>query len=288
MVSIIILTYNSANYINKLLESIVKFNKSSNYEIIVVDNNSEDETVKRVLSSKYKVLSIKLVQNSENFGFSKGINIGAKVAGGEYLLFINPDCEWSKGTTREFVSIFEQDVKVGVVGGKILAKNGVAEKSAGKFLKTLEVLLTALCLDEAFGVRLSPNKRCEVDFVSGGFMVVRKSLFEKFNGFDENLFLYVEDMEFCFRVKKSGLKVLFNPGVSAIHESHASSNRSFAIENIYKGLLYFHKKHGSGFSYKSVRNLLWAKAFALVLLGKIINNKDLTATYSRAFKVLNM
>ena len=285
MVSIIILTYNSANYINKLLESIVKFNKSSNYEIIVVDNNSEDETVKRVLSIKYKVLSIKLVQNSENFGFSKGINIGAKVAGGEYLLFINPDCEWSKGTTREFVSIFEQDVKVGVVGGKILAKNGVAEKSAGNFLKTLEVLLTALGLDETLGARFSPNKRCGVDFVSGGFMAVRKSLFEKLNGFDENLFLYVEDMEFCFRVKKEGKKVMFDPSVQIIHESHGSSNRSFAIENIYRGLLYFHKKHGNAFSYNSVKLLLWTKALALVTLGKIINNKYLAATYSKVLKL---
>lgn len=288
MVSIIILTYNSANYIKKLLESIVRFNKNSDYEIIVVDNNSIDKTVQVISKIQDPRSKIQIIRNKENTGFSRGINIGVREARGEHLLFINPDTEWESGSVEDFVSVFEQDVKVGVVGGKILAKNGVAEKSAGKFLKTSEVLLTALGLDETFGVRFSPNKRCEVDFISGGFMAVRKNLFEKLNGFDENLFMYVEDMEFCFRVKKTGLKVLFNPGVSAIHESHGSSNRSFAIENIYKGLLYFHKKHGSVFSYRSVKNLLWAKAFTLVLLGKIINNKDLTATYSRAFKVLNM
>ena len=283
--SVVIVTYNSADYIERLLKSIINFNKDSDYEIIVVDNNSEDGTVKKVLSIKYEVLSIKLIRNKENFGFAKGINIGARETKGEYLLFINPDTEWKSGSVDDFVSIFEQDPKVGVVGGKILNRNLKSEKSAGNFLKTSEVFLTAISLDEVFGVRFSPNKRCEVDFVSGGFMAVRRDLFEKLSGFDENLFIYIEDMEFCFRVRKGGLKVLFDPSIEIIHESHGSSNRGFAIQNIYKGLLYFHKKHGNIFSYNSVKLLLWTKALTLVTLGKIINNKYLTVTYSKLLRL---
>ena len=283
--SVVIVTYNSADYIERLLKSIINFNKDSDYEIIVVDNNSEDGTVKKVLSIKYEVLSIKLIRNKENFGFAKGINIGARETKGEYLLFINPDTEWKSGSVDDFVSIFEQDPKVGVVGGKILNRNIKSEKSAGNFLKTSEVFLTAISLDEVFGVRFSPNKRCEVDFVSGGFMAVRRDLFEKLSGFDENLFIYIEDMEFCFRVRKGGLKVLFDPSIEIIHESHGSSNRGFAIQNIYKGLLYFHKKHGNIFSYNSVKLLLWTKALTLVTLGKIINNKYLTVTYSKLLRL---
>ena len=292
MVSIIILTYNSEKYIEKLLESIVKFNKSSNYEVIIVDNNSIDNTVEVIQKSKIKSQKFnskfKIVQNGDNVGFSKGINIGAREAKGEYLLFINPDTEWKSGSVNNFVSIFESDDKIGVIGGKILTKDGNSEKSAGRFLKTSEVFLTTLGLDEALGVRFSPNQRQGVDFVSGGFMAVRRDLFERFGGFDENLFIYIEDMEFCYRVKKEGLKVSFDPSIEIIHERHGSSNCGFAIENIYRGIFYFHKKHGTPLSYNFVRSFLLSKAFALVTLGKIINNKYLTATYAQAFKVFKM
>ncbi|OGH18136.1 MAG: hypothetical protein A2868_00955 [Candidatus Levybacteria bacterium RIFCSPHIGHO2_01_FULL_40_15b] len=298
-VSIIVLTYNSEKYIEKLLESIVKFNKDSNYEIIVVDNNSEDGTVRLIQNSKLPSTPLgtsksqsanwrtkfKIIENKENVGFSRGINMGAREAKGEYLLFINPDAEWNSGSVNNFVSLFEGDDKIGVIGGKILTKDGSSEKSAGRFLKTSEVFLTTLGLDEALGVRFSPNKRCEVDFVSGGFMAVRRDLFERLGGFDENFFMYIEDMEFCFRVKKEELKVLFDPSIEVIHESHGSSNRSFAIENIYRGLLYFHKKHGTPFSYNSIKLLLQAKSSVLVLLGKIINNKYLTVTYSKLLRL---
>lgn len=278
-VSIIILTYNSEESIERLFESIIKFNKGSDYEIIVVDNNSEDETIRVVQNSKFKV-----IENKENFGFAKGINIGAKEAGGEYLLFINPDTEWNHGSVDDLASLFENDIEVGVIGGKILTKEGKSEKSAGRFLRAFEVFITTLGLDEALGVRFSPNRRQEVDFVSGGLMAVRKDLFKRLGGFDENLFMYIEDMEFCFRIKKRGLKVVFDPEVSMIHESHGSSSRGFAIENIYKGLLYFQKKHGSGLSYQTVKSLFIVKASLLVLIGKIMNNKYLTNTYSKVLK----
>ena len=279
--SIIVLTYNSERYVDTLIKSIYEHNTNEDFEIIVVDNNSTDDTVKKVLSIKYKVSSIKLILNKENTGFAKGINIGAKEARGEYLLFINPDTEWKSGSIENFVSMFESDSNVGVIGGKILAKNGETEKSAGRFLKTTEVFLMTLGLDEALGVRFSPNKKQGVDFLSGGFMAVRKDLFEKLSGFDENLFMYVEDMEFCFRVQKTGMKILFEPFVQIIHESHGSSSRSFAIQNIYKGLLYFHKKHGTSMSYSAVKLMLTTKAGLLVLIGKIMNNKYLTDSYSK-------
>ena len=142
-----------------------------------------------------------------------------------------------------------------------------------------------LGLDEVFGARSSPLEFTEVDFVSGGFMIIRKKLFEELKGLDENLFMYVEDMEFCFRVKKAGYKVAFDPEVVISHHSHGSSNRSFAIGNIYKGLLYFHKKHGNNISYFMVRIMLILKANALVLIGKIINNRYLTNTYTTALKI---
>lgn len=282
MVSIIILTYNSGKYIGRLLEGIELFNKGLDYEVIVADNNSDDDTLELVQNYISKV---KVIKNTENVGFAKGINIGAKKAKGEYLLFINPDAEWRQGVIDDFVSLFEKDKAIGVIGGKIINRQGGKENSAGHFLKSYQVLVMSLGLDDLFGVRFSPSKLCEVDFVSGGFMAVRKKLFGRLGGFDKNLFMYMEDMEFCFRVKKEGLKVMFEPNVQIVHEGQASSNRGFAVKNIYKGLFYFHKKHGTPFSYFFIRSILILKARTLVALGKIVNNKYLVDTYSQTLKI---
>lgn len=285
-VSIIILTYNSAEFIERLLRSILKFNKDEDFEVLVVDNNSEDDTVKKLQGFKIKDLRLKIIQNKENYGFAKGINIGVKQADGDYLLFINPDAEWADGSIEDMLSIYHRNEKIGIVGGKFIDKNGKSEKSCGKFFGLFESVLIAFGMDELFGVRFSPEKIQRVDFVSGGFMMIERKLFEKLSGFDENLFMYVEDMELCFRAKQMGRLAYFVPNATIVHEAHGSSNRSFAIKNIYRGILYFHKKHGNSLSYLIVKMLLVAKATVLVLLGKMINNKYLIQTYEEALKVI--
>lgn len=284
LLSIIILTYNSQNYIERLIESLFKFLKkeiqTQRIEIIVADNNSKDKTLDIV--KKYK--EIKIIENRENLGFSRGINLGVGKSKGEYIAVINPDTEFKKGNIFELIDLFKKDRKIGVAAGRIINTNGKYEKSAGRFLKTFEIFLMSLGLDELFGIRVSPKKTTEVDFVNGAFMIVRKDLFEKLSGFDENLFMYLEDMEFCYRAKKKGYKIIFDPKIEIIHHSHGSSSRSFAIKNIFKGLLYFQKKHGSYFSYFMVRLMLGSKALILSFIGKIINNSYLSDTYSNALK----
>lgn len=282
--SFIILTFNSQDYIEKLIKSLIKFFKedirSGKIEIVVVDNNSRDQTVSLVK----KIRDIKLIENKENLGFSKGINLGASKSSSEYLVIINPDAEFKEGNILEAVKMFDKDKKLGVIGGRIINGSGKYEKSAGRFLKTFEILLMSLGLDEIFAVRNSPNNLREVDFVSGGFMIIRKSLFKKLSGFDENLFMYIEDMEFCYRVKKEGYKVIFDPKLTIFHKSHGSSSRSFAIKNIYKGLLYFQKKHGNSISYFMTKLILRLKAQMLVIVGRMTDNKYLTDTYLEALK----
>ncbi len=284
-ISFVILTYNSSLYIEKLIKSLFTFFKEDikkkKIEIIVVDNNSEDQTA--VLVKKFE--NVRLIENKVNLGFSKGINLGVSQSRSEYVVILNPDTEFKGGDIFDVVEMFKKDRKLGVIGGRIINKYGNNEESAGRFLKTFEVFLMSLGLDEFFGVRSSPETLKEVDFVSGGFMIVRKDLFEKFSGFDENLFMYIEDMEFCFRVKKEGYRVMFDPKIYILHKSHGSSNRSFAIKNIYKGLLYFYKKHGNFLSYSIVKSMLYLKAFLLVIIGRIMNNKYLTDTYSKALNI---
>jgi GT2 family glycosyltransferase len=115
-------------------------------------------------------------------------------------------------------------------------------------------------------------------------MMVKKSVFESLSGFDEKLFMYVEDMEFCFRARQAGYFTYFTPEVQIVHTQHGSSSRANAIKNIYKGIFHFHKKHGTAFSYMFVKTLFKSKALALVVAGKMLNNKDLSRTYSAVLK----
>ncbi len=283
-ISVVILTYNSALYIEKLLKSLnsryEKEIKDGEIEIIVADNQSSDETFNLVS----KIDNIKFVKNGGNFGFAKGINLGSSHAKGKYLLFINPDAVFLKGDL--FNLIKNIDSSIGAVGGEIINLDGKRELSCGKFYNLINVVLLALGLEEKLGIRFAPQGLRSVDFISGGFFMISRELFGEMGGFDENLFMYVEDMELCFRLKKKKLKVLFSSDATIQHVGQGSSNRSFAIKNIYKGLLYFHKKHKGLLSYNLVKITLLLKAVSLVMLGRISNNKYLYSTYKQALEVL--
>lgn len=280
-VSIIILTYNSSRFIEGLLESLKEFGKGS--QILVVDNNSNDETVKIAKKFDY----VQVIETKKNLGFAKGINFGSKKAKNKYLLFINPDATFEDGEMSDLVSYLKQNERIGVIGGKMIGNNKKPEHSAGKFFNLPELFLMTLGLDELFGVRFSPNKFRKVDFVSGGFMMVRADLFKRLDGFDENFFMYVEDMEFCYRVKKSGYNVYFTPDVTISHAGQGSSNREYAVVNIYKGMLYFYRKHKSPLEYWIARSMLTLKASFVYTLGIVTNKSYYKKTYKEALVEIN-
>ena len=117
-------------------------------------------------------------------------------------------------------------------------------------------------------------------------MFVKKSVFDKVGGFDEKFFMYIEDMELCYRIRKEGLKILVTPQVKVTHLGQGSSNKTFAIVNIFKGLQYFYKKHRSTLEYRVVRLLLHIKAVSGIVIGRVTGNTYLYSTYSQALKVL--
>lgn len=277
-VSIIILTYNSAPFIESLLNSLEKFSKDT--EIIVVDNSSSDDTLK--IAGKFDF--VKTIDSGKNLGFSKGINLGSKNSKGEYLLFLNPDTHFEKGDISKMTDVFKKHEKVGIVGGRMMSHSGLPEKSAGKFFNLFETLLIIFGLDEKFGVRSSPEKESKVDFVSGGFMLVSAAVFMKLNGFDENFFMYVEDMELCYRARKEGYSTYFTPEIVVSHKGQGSSNRGFAIVNIYKGIAYFYKKHKNILEYYFIKMALCFKALSVYLVGLVTNNSYYKKTYKEALR----
>lgn len=281
--SIIVLSYNTKDLTINCLNSIVEQYKDElekdRFEIIVVDNASSDDSLD--VLRKLKIKNFKLIESRENLGFSKGCNLGAKNASGAYLLFLNSDTEIKDQGFLKMVEYLKKDEKVGILGGALKNQDGTAQKSAGRFYNLFNLFLMLCGLDR----RLAPNKIQKVDWVSGASLMIRKKVFEKIGGFEKELFMYFEDVELCFKAKKKGYSTYFYPEISLYHRELGSSNRTFAILNIYKGVLFFYKKHKSKLEYKIAEFMLKTKALVLKYLGKILDNKYLENTYSEALNI---
>lgn len=281
MVSIIILSYNTKTLLYSCLSSLYEHLHGFDFEVIVVDNASTDDSIKMV---KKEFLKVKLVESKENLGFAKGNNLGAERAQGNYLIFLNSDAKVLDNSIKDMVMGMATDEAIGVIGGSLESQEGVREPSFGKSLSLLGIVLM---LFGRKGFRINPEYHTitQVDWVSGGFMMTRKDLFRKLRGFDEHFFMYIEDMEYCYRVKKLGYVVYFYPNAKVAHLGQGSSNRSFAITHIYKGLPYFFLKHKGYFQYLLVISLLRLKAITAILIGTLTKNTYLVTTYKKAIKL---
>ena len=283
--SIIILNYNTAdltvNCINSINDQYKKELEEEKFEIVVVDNNSIDDSLEKL--QKMKVKNLRIVKSDENLGFSKGCNLGAKNAEGENFLFLNSDTEIKDQGFNKMVSFLKENEKIGILGGKLKNIDGTNQLSAGKFYNVFYLFLMLIGSNKL--LRESPDEIKRVNWVSGASLMIKKTLFQKLEGFDKEIFMYVEDMELCYRALKKGFFTYFYPQIMLFHKELGSGSRTFAILNIYKGVLLFFRKHKSKLEYLLALLLLKTKAAVLVVLGKIINNKYLLETYSQALKI---
>ncbi len=277
MVSIIIVSFNTRELLKSCLESIYTNLRNFEFEIIVVDNMSRDGTVEMI---KKEFTKARLIQNKTNVGFAKGCNIGGENAKGEYLLFLNSDTQIKDDTIKNMLVVLEQNKEIGVIGGELQNIDDTTSESYGSFY-SIKSIISLLFLSFLKKKKVLSEKSI-VDWVSGGFMLIKAPVFKKLNGFDERFFMYVEDMELCFRVIKLGYSTMFFPQAKAFHQGQGSSDRSFAIVNIFKGILYFYRKHKTYPEYILIRMLLTIKAISVMIIGILTFNKKLVLTYQKA------
>lgn len=137
-------------------------------------------------------------------------------------------------------------------------------------------------------VRFSFQETKEVDWVMGAALMVRREVMEKAGWMDESIFMYMDEVEWCYRIKKAGFKVVFYPEATIIHFFGGSSKtgRQDPILNIYRGLLYFYQKHYSNWQLKILRLMLKLKARGALTLGWLTNNHYLKETYAQALKII--
>lgn len=284
--SIVILSYNTKNLTLQCIQSVIKQYENElekkEIEIIVVDNNSIDGSPLEILKIKNKIPNLTLTLNKKNVGFARGCNIGAKETLGKYILFLNSDTKVLNRGFLSMIEFLEKNPKIAILGGRLENNDGSTQASCGKFYNLFNLLIMLLGLERLGRLRSSPSKIKKVDWVSGACMMVVQSVFEKLTGFDEKFFMYIEDMEICFRAEKLGYATYFYPNIKLRHKSLGSSNRTFAIINIYKGISYFYAKHKTYLGYLVARTLLIVKALVLILIGSLIFNSNLRERYKKA------
>ncbi|MEP1151405.1 MAG: glycosyltransferase family 2 protein [Balneola sp.] len=278
-ISIIIVNYRVKDYISLLLHSIKKAEKDLRVEIIIVDNNSQDDSIE-YLSRNHD--DIKFIQNIDNRGFSKANNQGLSQANGTYTLIINPDTILEENSLVCLKEFLDSNNNCGAAGFKVINPDGTFARECRRSIPDLKsAIFRVLSLDvlfpksRFFGGRylawLDKSKITRVPVISGAGMFWKTSLLKSLNGFDEEFFMYGEDDDLCLRMKNSEKSIYYFPEAKMVHFK-GESERDVSISQIKKineGLIKFFKKHYK-VKYSHLSLKLISLAFSFRVLGLYI------------------
>ncbi len=288
LISVVTLNYKKKELtiacINSLYELYAAEFENNEIEVIIVDNDSQDDSVDVMNDEikKKKFANMHVIANSSNAGFGAGCNLGAKNSKGDFVLFLNNDTVVKDKGLMNMEKYCEEHPEIAILGGQLRNFDGSLQASTGKFY-TLWYAFLLLIGGQRYGLLdRSPKKIEKVDWVKGGLLMIRRDAYDKLKGFDENIFMYTEDMELCYRARLAGMDTYFYPDIMVLHKDHASTNKTFAIVSIYKTLLYFYKKHRSPLEFHILKFLMQSKARSLVAAGKATKNEYLIDTYEKA------
>lgn len=273
--SIVIVNYNVKYFLRQCLQSIYNSDCQFNFEVIVVDNKSTDGSDKMVGS---EFPQVKYIYNQTNVGFSKANNLGFDVANGEYILILNPDTILEEDTLSSSVSFAEKQQNFGALGVKMLdgkgeflheSKRGFPTPTKSIFKLTgLSRLFSKSSLFNGYYLgHLSNDDIHKVDVLTGAFMLSKKSVLESVNGFDEDYFMYGEDIELSYQIRQLGKDIFYYPNTSIIHFKGESTKKSSVsyLKNFYGAMaIYANKRnHKNAWLWQFILYAgIWLAAFA--------------------------
>lgn len=258
-VSVVTVTWNSGGEIMSCIESVSKSAGSLSTEIIVIDNNSSDDTVEKVLQAAKKGDRIvRLVENNSNEGYTKACNKGILLSTGKYVLLLNPDTEAIGSAAEQLASKLEGEPELGAVAPQLLNGDGTVQSSCRTLPGFRDIFLEFSLLPVIF-----PSSRFVSRWKMGYFghdkeqiveqpmaaaLMVRRSLLEKLGGFDERFFMFFNDVDLCKRIIQSGHKILFFPEAKFRHEKGVSVNKSKSrmIDAWNRDCIEYFRKHFEG------------------------------------------
>lgn len=288
-VSVIIVNYNVKYFLEVCVHSVLRAAQGLDAEVIVVDNNSSDGSCDFV---RQRFPSVTLIENKENVGFSRANNQAVAVAKGEYILFLNPDTVMPEGFLKTTVDYMDSHPDAGALGPRLIDGKGQFAPDSKKSFPSLSVAIfktTGLnkifsrssYINKYYAVHVAERETAEVDVLSGCCMLVRKEAMEKSGGpFDEDYFMYCEDVDLSYRIQKAGYKNIYYPEVDLIHYKGESTRKmTLSYVRIFnEALVTFVKKHYT----KNQAGLFILFINAGIVLRAILG------TVKRALKVLHM
>jgi len=255
-ISVIIVNYNVKELLEQCIKSIFAASGKLSVEVIVVDNNSFDGSAEFIRQKFPGDLRLKLIESPVNLGFAKANNLGAKEATGEYLLILNPDTILQEDTLDRSLEFYKAGKDIGALTCKLILPNGKLDLACRRSFPTPSVAVYRILglsrifpKSKLFGkynlTYLDENDTYEVDAIVGAYMLIKKDVYEKVKGFDEDYFMYGEDLDLCFRIKKAGYKIFYFPETSIIHYKGESTKKSSIsyVNNFYGAMQVFVKKN---------------------------------------------
>ncbi len=225
--SIIIVTYNSADDIGHCLESIDQCLAELQPQVVVVDNASADATVTTVK----KTMPSATVIEQENGGFAAGVNRGLAEVTGQYILLLNPDAVLVPGSVEQLLAYADAQPQAGIIGGRLVGEDKQPQASFGNFPTTLTEFFHTVQLHRLLPVgRYVPHNRLtrrwyrtqQVDWVGFGYALLRRTMVHQLGELDERFFMYMEDIDYCKRAQQAGWQVVYLANAPVIHRLQAS------------------------------------------------------------------
>lgn len=235
-IDIIIVNWNAGHQLVEVVSSIAEFHAGLVNSVIIVDNASTDHSVELLKASvKNFLFQINIIKNEKNVGFGAACNQGASFSSAEFLLFLNPDTRLFNASLSMPVDFLQQieNADVGVVGIQLENESGHISRSCSRFPGAMVLIAHATGLSRLLGFEKmnlhmsdwAHDKTQTVDHVIGAFYLIRRTLFESLQGFDEHFFVYLEDLDLSLRVKQAGYRSVFLADAQAFHAGGGTSQQ---------------------------------------------------------------
>lgn len=293
--SIIVVSHNTRDYTLAALKAIHNTIKTHTYEVIVVENASQDQSYEAIQKT---FPNDTLVRSEKLIGFSAANTLGVQHARGELLFFLNPDTEVQDGAVDLLIEHLRSLPACGAITSQLLNPNGTIQPQGGSLPTLLNVAAWMLFVDDLpfVSTLFVPYQQRDPEFfkrfqehlgwIGGTALLISKTLYEKIGGWDSAITLYGEDVELCKRVHSAGKHVCLYPGSKIIHHQNKSTGSSHRAKiGEMEGLIYYWKKHYPPFQVPVLKAILWIGSWLrIVLFGILMRDESAKRTYFEAQK----
>ncbi len=247
--SVIIVNWNTRELLSACLASVYRSQTRFTFDVWVVDNGSSDGSQEMVRSLYPQV---RLIENRQNMGFARANNQAMQMSQAHYFLLFNSDAEIDSLAFERMVGLVEEHPQAGIVGAQLFNPDGSFQASYTDFPSLKSEFLILSGIGRLLKGRWYPshgpvdtNEPLQADYVEGACLLARREAVEKTGGMDESFFMYAEEVDWCFAMKKAGWQVWFHPAARVIHHGGASSVRRKVEReaDLYCGRVHFFRKH---------------------------------------------